>query len=430
MAKTSSTYRKGRRSLSNAPGGGNFAEKWHQKLDYLEQPKKGKKEIRIVGGVFTIFQHFIRFKRKDGSKGGFYEVCPDFNMETGEFRKGPDAHCPLCADFQDADLPQELRLLGSFRYYMDAFDITAAKNGQKEGVFGVIFANKYGKNDLAMIGDILGSDIDDPKHGTTIIWNVNEKATDPKDRVRFYQGKPLPILYDEDKDLYLLKGGGLRFTGAPTPFDEVVDVRSPEEIRADLKRLGLYARLEEVLEVVASRGHAGPDSGGGGTAEDDDSASSGWGDDDGDDNEEEAPPPKKSRGKKAPAKEVTAKGKKKKKAPPVEEDDAEEDDSWGDDDADSEGVEEAPADDWGDDDDSSDDSDAGDDDSDGWEDEEPEYDDSTLEEEEEEEKPVVRKKGKGKKPPVADKKTVKKKAPPKAAPVDDDDDDDDDPDAW
>jgi len=324
MASNKSSYPKGRRPISNAPGGGTYADKWHQKLDYLENPKRGKpKEIRLVGGIFTIFQHFVRFKRKDGSKSGFYEVCPDFDWEAGEFRKGPDAVCPLCADFQADDLPQELRLLGSFRYYMDAFDITAAKEGRKD-VFGVVFTNKYGKNDLAMIGDILGCEIDDPEKGTSVLWHFDEKAQDPKDRVRFYQGNKMPVRYNEEKGLWMMKGGGKVYTGQPTPFDEIVEVKDPATIRADLKRLGLYARLEEVIEVVASRDEPTKDR----------PAASNWGDD----TPEEEAPAKSQKAKGAP------RGKKASKAAPPE------DEAWGADDSSDTSLESAPSDDaWGDD---------------------------------------------------------------------------------
>jgi len=318
MASKKSPYPRGRRPISNAPGGGTYADKWHQKLDYLEKPKRGKpKEIRLVGGIFTIFQHYVRFKRKDGSKSGFYEVCPDFDWDTGQFRKGPDASCPLCADFQDDSLPQELRLLGSFRYYIEAFDITAAKEGRKD-VFGVLFTNKYGKNDLAMIGDIMGCELDDPQKGTSVLWHYDEKAQDPKDRVRFYQGNKMPVKFDEEKGIWMMKGGGNIFKGEPTPFDEIVEVKDPDTIRADLKRLGLYARLEEVIEVVASRDEPGND------------RSGSWGD------SESAKQSRRPTGSGRPAKAKAA-------PPPPAEDEA-----WGDDDSPSEPLESAPSDEgWG-----------------------------------------------------------------------------------
>ena len=318
-------YRKGRKPLSDTPGGGNYGEKWHQKLDYLEKPKKKAKEIRLVGGAFTIFQHYVRFKRKDGSKGGFYEVCPDFDWETGEFRKGPDARCPLCADFSDQELPQELRLLGSFRYYMDAFDISAAKAGNREGVFGVIFTNKYGRNDLATIADITGSDLFDLKRGHTVFWNQNDQAKDPKERTRFYQGTKLPVVWDDDKELFIMKGGGKKFIGEPTDFEEIVDVKDPEEIRSDLKRLGLYQRLEEVLEINASRNE--PSSRRGRAEDDEEEESTGWGGEE-EEEEEEKPKKYKKKGSKKGSKKSSKKSSKKKKKAEEEEP---EDSGWGDD---------------------------------------------------------------------------------------------------
>jgi hypothetical protein len=383
-------YSKGRRPLGKTPGGGNYGEKWHQKLDYLPKPKKGPKEIRLVGGAFTIFQHYVRFKRKDGSKGGFYEVCPDFNWETGEFRKGPEARCPLCADFSDQELPQELRLLGSFRYYMDAFDVSAAKSGNKEGIFGVIFTNKYGRNDLATIADITGADLDDLKKGHTVFWNQNDQAKDPKERTRFYQGTKLPVQWDDEKELFLLKGGGLKFIGEPTDFEEIIEVKDPEEIRSDLKRLGLYQRLEEVLEISASRNEPVTDRG---HAEDDESAGSGWGGDDEEEEEEEEEPKKKKKPpKKKPAKKKPAKKKKKKAEAEEEEEEEEEDASWGDEDGEEEEETESPPEEgaWG-----------------GDEEEEDSWGDDGEEEGEEEEEEKPKKKPPKKKP--AKKKPAKKK---------------------
>jgi hypothetical protein len=324
---------RGRRSFGNAPGGGGHGEKWYKQLPELTKPKRGKpREIRIVGGTFTIFQHFVRFKSKQGSMSGFYELCPDFDWETGEFRQGPDRCCPLCRDFSSSDLPNDLRMYGSYRYYFDAFDITAAKAGNVENAFGVVFVNKYGRNDLAAIADMLGTDVDDEARGHTIFWHYNEDASDPKDRTRFYQGKRLPVKYDEDKDVYVLAGGGKRFVGEPTDFAEIIGpaVKTGDRIQDDLKRLGCYTRLEDALEIEAEEhNHAGVRPTASVKVEDDPDVGDDWGEDE----EVEEPPKKKKPAKKKPAKKKPAK--KKKPAPEPEEEEAddgwgeEEDDDWG-----------------------------------------------------------------------------------------------------
>jgi hypothetical protein len=245
---------RGRRSPSQAPGGGSYGEKWHQKLDYLDKPKKGKpKETRMVGGMFTIFQHYVKFARKDKSKSGFYEVCPDFDWETGQFRKGPSATCPLCADFSNQDLPRHLQMFGSFRYYFDAFDISSAMAGNVEGIYGVVFSNKYGKNDLANIADILGHDVDDDQQGISVHWLQDDNANDAKDRTRFMQGRKMPVAFDESRGVWVLTGPNKQYIGEPTDFAEIVQVRSREEIVHDLERLGLYQQLSEVMDVQYQR---------------------------------------------------------------------------------------------------------------------------------------------------------------------------------
>lgn len=413
--KPNPRYLPGRRSPSKSPGGPNSNQKWYMKFHDLKMPKHGeKRELRMVGGLFTIFQHYVKGRREDGSTYGFYLCCPDFDWSTGEFRRGPDACCPICEDFSSRDLPEDLQFFGSYRYYTDAFDISAAKAGNVEDVFGVLWTNKYGMGDLADIGDIVGHDVDDESNGCTVFWRYEPKAKDPKDRTKFYQGKKMPVYYDEDEGVYVLKGGGKVFKGEPTNFAEIVEVKSAAEIRADLTSNGAYERLEEYLEVNApTRPDNAPSHRS--SVEDDEDSDDSWGDGD----EEETPPKKKAKKNKAPAKK-----KPKKKDPEPE---SEEDEAW-DDEPDSPASEDA-ADGWGADEDDGDDGDgdwgddssdssgddswgADEDDGDGWSDE-----DAEEEEEEEEEPP---------KKSAPKKKKAKKKPDPEPEPDDADDFDDDD----
>jgi len=241
---------RGRSSWGDAPGAGNYGDKWHQKLDYVEQPKNPRtpKELRIVGGVYTLNQHYVRFEKKTGGYTGYYEVCPDFNPITGEFRTGTEAVCPICRDFGDSDLPEEIRMFGSFRYYFDCFDISAIKAGATGGVFGVVWANKYGKNNIAQISDTLeGASVDDLARGCTVFWYQNSKAKDAKERMSFTRGEPLEVKYSPKKNLYGLQYNGRVYTGEPTPFDEIVEVKTADKIVADLKRVKLYDKLESFL---------------------------------------------------------------------------------------------------------------------------------------------------------------------------------------
>jgi len=332
MAKRSRRMR-GRHSISDAPGG-SYGPKWHEMLTYITKPKKGKlREVRIAGGFFVIFQHYVKFRNRKNAISGYYELCPNWNWETGEFRQGPDATCPICADFNDRDLPEHLRMFGSFRYYFDAFDVTMAKGNGGETIFGVAFVNKYGKNDLASLADILGNEVDDEENGISVHWFLDENAKDAKDRMRFHQGQKIPIRYDEDRGLYLMKGGKKKiFKGEPTDFAEIITPKSGDEIKNDLQRNGCYRELESYLE---SQG------------DDDISADvPGWGDD-GEEAEEEKPKRKprssqkksgkgggnaKGKGKSKPKSKPKPKGKgkgkeKSKKAEEVET--PPDDDEWG-----------------------------------------------------------------------------------------------------
>ncbi len=241
---------RGRRGWGDAPGAGNYGEKWHQKLDYIEQPKNPRqpKELRIVGGVFTLNQHYVRFEKKTGGFTGYYEVCPDFDAITGEFRTGKDCVCPICRDFSDSELPEEIRMFGSFRYYFDAFDLSAIKSGSTSGVFGVVWANKYGKNDIIKVSDTLdGYSVDDLERGCSVFYYFDGKAKDAKERQSFTRGEPLVVKYSKQKNLYGVQYNGNVYTGEPTPFDEIVEVKAADKIVADLKRVKLYDKLEAYL---------------------------------------------------------------------------------------------------------------------------------------------------------------------------------------
>lgn len=108
---------RGRRSIGDAPGS-SYGEKWHQQLDHLDKPKQKTKpkEIRIVGGVYTLNQHYVKFQKKGGGMTGYYELCLNFDPNEGTFKTGEDACCPICRDFTDQDLPEDLRMYGTFRY--------------------------------------------------------------------------------------------------------------------------------------------------------------------------------------------------------------------------------------------------------------------------------------------------------------------------
>ena len=258
MADSKSNFPgKGRTSWGGAPSGGDYGEKWYNLIVYIDEPKNKKpKEIRLVGGVFTLFQHYIKFKTRTGKATGYYVLCTNFNPMTGDFKPSDESDCPVCRDFSDQGLPEDLQFYGSYRYYFDAYDIQKIKAGSTDSCFGAVSTNKYGKGDFSKIADSLGCDLDDSQRGCTVNWYLNKEARDPKDRMSFTRGEPLAIRYSDQKNLYLLEHEGKRFIGTPTDFSGIVmehGVVSAAQIERDLKRVGLYDRLAEVTSATASR---------------------------------------------------------------------------------------------------------------------------------------------------------------------------------
>jgi hypothetical protein len=250
---------RGRRSIGDAPGS-SYGEKWHQQLDHLDKPKvKTKpKEIRIVGGVYTLNQHYIKFQKKTGGMTGYYELCINFDPNEGVFKTGDEACCPICRDFTDPDLPDELRMYGTFRYYADAFDIDKVKAGSQDGCFGVIWTNKYGKNDWVKISGTLGGDVflDDLDKGCSVFWYYDENAKDNKEKMSFMKGEPLRVLYNEKLGQYGIKTPKGVFTGTPTDYASIIQMKSAQEIERDLHRLNLYSQLEEHQRATKGGYHA------------------------------------------------------------------------------------------------------------------------------------------------------------------------------
>jgi len=248
MADKPSYLNRGRKSWTNAPRSADYGNKWYEEFDYLETPKNPNKpkEIRPVGGQYTIAMHFLKFKKKDGGQSGFYVVCPDFDSISGEFKPDGDRTCPVCRDFADSELPDEIRSYASLRHYTDAFDLERVRKGVQDGCFGVVVTNKYGAGDIIKIAETMnGVDVDDPANGISLHWFLNKKAKDAKDRVSFTKGDKVPVMWSEKKKLFGIKYQNKVFTGAPTDFAAIIEVKSPKELEKDLQRIGMYKKLRE-----------------------------------------------------------------------------------------------------------------------------------------------------------------------------------------
>jgi len=248
MGNKPSYLGRGRKSWTDAPRPNSYGSKWYEEFDLLEPPKNPNKpkEIRPVGGTYTIAMHYVKFKKKDGGMTGFYLVCPDFDSEVGDFKPDEQRTCPICRDFTDSDLPDDLRSYASLRYYTDAFDLERVRKGVQDGCYGVVITNKYGAGDIIKIAETMnGVPVDDEANGVSLHWFNNPKAKDAKDRVSFSKGEKVPVMWSDNKKMFGIKYRGKVFTGTPTDFAEIIEVKSAKELEKDLGRIGLYKKLTE-----------------------------------------------------------------------------------------------------------------------------------------------------------------------------------------
>jgi hypothetical protein len=231
-----------------------FDEPWYKKLPYLEEPSpEAEKKIRAVRGFYELFMHYVRFKSpKTGNWTGFRMICPDYDREVKQFRQGSKKRCPICLHFNDPALPDHLNFRGSFKYYFDAFDISAIQDDEGGRTFGVVICGKYGRKDIVKATKRNKASVGDLDRGCTLYWERNRSAEDAKDmegftrgghkRVRFKKvnGKGRYVLTYKDAD-----GSKRKIKGKPTNFDKIVKPPTPEEMREDLDRLGLWDELEK-----------------------------------------------------------------------------------------------------------------------------------------------------------------------------------------
>ncbi|KKK63920.1 hypothetical protein LCGC14_2989440, partial [marine sediment metagenome] len=149
---------KGYHGWDNAPQSGRRRTRWDEHVLYM-QPAQGNRPllIRPYGGVFAMARHWIRFINRLNQSMSFPMLCLDYDLEEGEFVKRKAKTCPVCRDFDDSALPDDLRFYPQVSYYVQAFNVSALQRGDVENGTGAIQMNKYGNESLEAIGRTLGS---------------------------------------------------------------------------------------------------------------------------------------------------------------------------------------------------------------------------------------------------------------------------------
>lgn len=234
--------------------------KWWEQLPMIEEPAPGvEKELRPVGGFYEIYMHWVKFKNKEGKLKGFFIICPDYVREERRFRQGSKKKCPICLHFRGSHLPDYLNMFGSYKYYFDAFDVTAIEDDDNARTFGVVQVGKYGRKDIVKATKRNKNNVGDPASGSTVFWERDRDEEDPKDREGFTLGRKKKVLLKsiKGKKVYVYKfkdadGSVRKYKGVATDFSSIVKGETPEEIRETLERLGLWDELAKVAEVEDS----------------------------------------------------------------------------------------------------------------------------------------------------------------------------------
>lgn len=238
-------------SFGEPPPKGGRTEAWYKKIPMLEYPRKGsEKEIRAVLGLYNLFMHWVPFKKQDGTPSGFYLPCPDYVREENRFKVGSKKRCPICLHFHGAHLPEHLNIGGAYKYYFDAFDMTALEDDEGARTFGAVQCGKYGRKDIHKASKRNKADVDDTVKGCTLYWEKDPDADDAKEKEGFSKGRKKKIRWNEKLQCFILKfkdadGKVRKIKGKPTQFDTIVEIPTPEEVRDNLERLGLWEELDK-----------------------------------------------------------------------------------------------------------------------------------------------------------------------------------------
>ena len=181
--------------------------------------------LRFIGPIYAYCGHWVKTKRKDGSKGSFYAQCSGWDTKTGKFDS--TKQCAWC-DNSDSDLMGERTISKTTEYYSNAIDRKAQRNkpedaqepSKKELKDGFItkdsdtwtpvravrttsntFKRIRSLRDLNVHedenGDSKAFTVSHPKFGMDVNIKYNSKADSPGDMYEVQRGECTPLKKSE-----------------------------------------------------------------------------------------------------------------------------------------------------------------------------------------------------------------------------------------
>ena len=177
--------------------------------------------VRFLGALYAYGGHWVKTKKKDGTKGSFYAVCSAWDPETGKFDS--TKNCEWC-NHTDSDLLGERTISRSVEYYSNVIDRKAQRNkpegaqppNKTEVKTGFITKDSetwtpvkvarctpsvvkliQGLKDLNVHedanGDTKGFPVSHPKYGMDVSVKFDSKAASPSQAYSVQRGDATPL---------------------------------------------------------------------------------------------------------------------------------------------------------------------------------------------------------------------------------------------
>ncbi len=177
--------------------------------------------VRFLGALYAYGGHWVKTKKKDGTKGSFYAVCSAWDPETGKFDS--TKNCEWC-NHTDSDLLGERTISRSVEYYSNVIDRKAQRNkpedaqapSKSEVKTGFITKDSetwtpvkvarctpsvvkliQGLRDLNVHedanGDAKGFPVSHPKYGMDVSVKFDSKAASPSQAYSVQRGDATPL---------------------------------------------------------------------------------------------------------------------------------------------------------------------------------------------------------------------------------------------
>lgn len=207
-------------------------EKWRDEVMWGDMPKHNTWYcFRLVGGVYSIRQHWIEFINKDGEKKRFSLECRNWNVDTET------------TDLENDCLPCTLNYKGQVRYLVNAIDRNVQVQ-MKAGVSPIrgldlppTLVREIQSLDKLNVHDSRPVSVAHPDLGCDIHLQLNDQSNMNKWLVQ--KGNCVALTPEErEYDLYA--------------FDEIYRLPNPEKTRMDFERMGLIQRSNDSVANMAS----------------------------------------------------------------------------------------------------------------------------------------------------------------------------------